>query len=107
MLRKVLWIAAACAAILVALAVSRSLNFDRPAPRKALEAPAAVDVAAPAAEVAPEAPPPPVVAAKPPPPTPEETQVQEDAAATGMTTLEPQEAPSEPQREPPREEPPT
>jgi len=106
MLRKVLWIAAACAAVLVALAVSRSLNFDRPAAKKAPEtASAAVEVAAPAVEVAPEAPPPPVVAR--PPPTPEEMQVQEDAAATGMTTLEPQEPTSEPSREPAREEPPT
>jgi hypothetical protein len=106
MLRKVLWIAAACAAVLVALAVSRSLNFDRPAPKKAPEAAtAAVEVAQPAAEVAPEAPPPPV--AVKPPPTAEELQVQEDAAATGMTTLEPQEPTSEPKREPAREEPPT
>jgi hypothetical protein len=106
MLRKVLWIAAACAAVLVALAVSRSLNFDRPAPKKAPEAAtAAVEVAAPAvADVAPAAPPPPVAAK--PPPTPEELQVQEDAAATGMTTIEPQES-TEAQRQPSREEPPT
>ena len=91
MLRKVLWIAAVAAAVLVALAVSRSLNFDRrPSKPVAIEqaapatAPPAVEAAATVAE-----PPPPVVAK--PPPTPEELQVQEDAAATGMTTVEPEE----------------
>lgn len=103
MLRKVLWIAAACAAVLVALAVSRSLYFDNPRPAPA-EAPAAPEVVvAPVAEAAPEAaPPPPPVAAKPPPPPPEEQQVQDDAAATGMTTMEPQAE----SREPAAEEPP-
>ncbi|HET6971163.1 MAG TPA: hypothetical protein VFH92_08560 [Phenylobacterium sp.] len=91
MLKSVLWLAGACAAVLVALAVSRTLHFDAaPAPASK---PVAVTVAAmPAA-----------AAAKPvaeavtkvsepeakPPPTPSETQVQEDAAATGMTTVEP------------------
>ena len=76
MLKKVLWIAAACAAVLVALAVSRNLDFDKPVQK------------------APE--PAPVVEAAPPPPveaTPEEQQIQDDAAATGMTTVEPDEPP--------------
>lgn len=92
MLKKVLWIAAACAAILVALAVSRSLKFDRPA-EKAVEPALAV-------EAAPAAPTPALKAEVPPPPpppverTPEDQQVQDDAAATGMTTIEPEEPPS-------------
>lgn len=92
MLKKVLWIAAACAAVLVALAVSRTLNFDEPvkAPKAA---PAAAVVAPPPVEVAP--PPPPEVKAAPPPLTPDEQQIQDDAAATGMTTVEP-ETPAEP-----------
>jgi hypothetical protein len=72
MLKKVLWIAAACAAVLVALAVSRNLDFDKPV----VEAPVA----------APEPP-------KPVERTPEEQQIQDDAAATGMTTVEPDELP--------------
>ncbi len=87
MMKTVLWIAAACAAVLVALAVSRNLDLGR--------------TPEPAAEPAPvvEAPPPPppvveapVVAPEPPKPverTPEEQQIQDDAAATGMTTVEP------------------
>jgi hypothetical protein len=98
MLKKVLWIAAACAAVLVALAVSRSLNFDKPVEKAAEPAPAA---AAPA-PVAPEPKAAEVPLPPPPPPpverTPEEQQIQDDAAATGMTTVEP---------EPPTESPPT
>ena len=92
MLRKVLWIAAACAAVLVALAVSRSLDFDKPA--KAPEPPATAAEAPPVVE----APPPPAapeVKDAPPPLTPDEQQIQDDAAATGMTTMEP-EPPAEP-----------
>ena len=93
MLRKVLWIAAACAAVLVALAVSRTLKFDEPV-REPAEAPAAVEApAAPPAEIP--AAPPPEVKAAPPPLTPDEQQIQDDAAATGMTTVEP-DAPAEP-----------
>lgn len=88
MLRTVLWIAAACAAVLLALAVSRWLQFDAPAePRPApqiIEAPPAPAQAVPA-------PAPPVEAA--PVRTPEETQIEEDAAATGMTTVEPEPPP--------------
>ena len=91
MFKTVLWIAAACAAMLVALAVSRTLNFDEPAPKPAM-VPAAPVVAKPAAAVAPVAPP-----APPLPPTPEEQRVQDDAAATGMTTMEPEETPAPPQ----------
>ena len=86
MFKKVLWIAAACAAVLVALAVSRTLDFDKPVEKAAEPAPAAAAPPPPAPEPAAEAPPP------PPPPvekTPEQQQIEEDAAATGMTTLEP------------------
>ncbi|MBI1196433.1 MAG: hypothetical protein GC203_01065 [Phenylobacterium sp.] len=86
MLRTVLWIAAACAAVLVALGVSRSLHFDQATPAQApaqKEAPPKPDekvaAAAPAAAPQPKAQP-------KTPPTPEELQIQEDAAATGMTT---------------------
>jgi hypothetical protein len=94
MLKKVLWIAAACAAILVALAVSRSLDFDKPVEKAAEPAPVV--------ETSPPAPEPKVIEVPPPPPppvepTPEEQQIQDDAAATGMTTVEP---------EPPTESPP-
>lgn len=84
MLKTVLWIAGACAAVLVALAVSRSLHFDSPPTPKAQVTVAVappVPKAAPVTAATPPAPP----AAKPPP-TPSELQVQEDAAATGMTT---------------------
>jgi len=92
MLRKVLWVAAACAAVLVALAVSRTLNFDEPV--KAPEpAPAAAVAPPPPVEAPP--PPPPEVKAAPVPLTPDEQQIQDDAAATGMTTMEP-EPPAEP-----------
>lgn len=94
MLKKVLWIAAAAVAVLVALAVSRMMQPDRAAPTSVTveNAPAVNEIAVPAAAVAPEPPPP--VEAKPAP-TPEEVQVQEDAAATGMTTMEPQQPKSE------------
>jgi hypothetical protein len=89
MLRTMLWIAAACVAVLLALYVSRTLHFDRPAPK-----PAPVVAAAPPPKP-PAAKPPPPVAAPKPPPTPEELQIQEDAAATGMTTIEPDDAPKD------------
>jgi hypothetical protein len=91
MLKTVLWIAAACAAVLVALAVSRTLNFDEPV--KAPEPPPAA--VAPAPVEAPPPPPAPEVKDAPPPLTPDEQQIQDDAAATGMTTMEP-EPPAEP-----------
>ncbi len=85
-----LWIAAACAAVLAALAASRMLGFDRPAEPPVSEeaAPAAEESAAPAvaAEPAPSPEPPPPA----PSPTPEEQQILDDAAATGMTTIEPE-----------------
>ncbi len=87
MLKTVLWIAGACAAVLLALAVSRNLKFDDappPPPAVVLDEP----VQAPVVE-APLAPP---VEATPIP-TPDEVQIQEDAAATGMTTVEPEETP--------------
>lgn len=87
MLKTVLWIVAACGAILVALAVSRALNLGEapsvPAASVTVE-PVEAPLAAP--------PPPPVIEAKPAP-TPDELQIQEDAAATGMTTVEPEDAP--------------
>lgn len=97
MLKKVLWIAAACAAILVALAVSRGLDFDKPVedqPAAAREE-AVQDAAPPLApvETAPAAP---VVTEAPPTssaPTLDEQQIQDDAAATGMTTMEPEVSP--------------
>jgi len=93
MLRTVLWIALGCAVLLAALWLSRQLEFGSgPAPKA--NAPAVQEAAEPAAAKAPE----PEVAPAPPP-TPEELQVQEDAAATGMTTVEPSEdqpAPPEP-----------
>jgi hypothetical protein len=95
MFRTVLWIAAACVAVLLALAVSRSLHFDRPPAVPAAKPAAAAPVAPPPKKVeakpAPVPPPPP-----PPPPTPDEEQIQNDAAATGMTTVEPEAAPEEP-----------
>lgn len=98
MLRKVLWVAAACAAVLAALAVSRGLNFDEP-PRQPAEAAGPVEIVTPPPEPAPES------SAEPEalPPTPEDLQIQEDAAATGMTTVEP--PPVEPAA-PPSESPP-
>lgn len=91
MLRTVLWIAAACAAVLLALAVSRGMKFG--APPAAPEAPAApaVSVEPPPAAIEP----PPLVTALPLPPPPVDAQVEEDAAATGMTTLEPETSPAQ------------
>jgi hypothetical protein len=87
MLKTVLWIASACAAVLLALAVSRWLQFDAPAePKPApqiIEEPVAPPMVVP--------PPPPLEAA--PVRTPEEVQIEEDAAATGMTTVEPEPSP--------------
>ena len=87
MLKTVLWIAAACAAVLLALAVSRMIRVEAPEPAPAVIADPVVEVPAPIA------PPPPPVAK--PVATPEEVQIQEDAAATGMTTIEPETPPSE------------
>lgn len=87
MLRTVLWIAAACAAVLLALAVSRYLKLDD-AP---VAPPVAVAVEPAEAPIAATSPPAPV--ASKPAPTPDELQIQEDAAATGMTTVEPEEPP--------------
>lgn len=87
MLKTVLWIAATCAAVLLALAASRMMNFDSPPPQ-------------PAETVEPERAPAPAVEAKAEPEstakpmlTAEELQIQEDAAATGMTTIEPEKPP--------------
>ncbi len=84
MLRTVLWIAAACAVVWLALAVSRWLQFDAPSEPR------------PAPQIVEESVAPPVAAPPPAPPveaapvrTPEEAQIAEDAAATGMTTVEP------------------
>lgn len=95
MLKKVLWIAAACGAVLVALAVSRTLDFDQPA-----TAPEAAPAADAQGQPVVDAPPPPPAAEPevkeaPVPLTPDEQQIQDDAAATGMTTMEP-EPPAEP-----------
>lgn len=87
MLKTVLWIAGACAAVLMALAVSRNLKFDDappPPPVVVADEPVEAAVVAP-----PPAPPVAAIAA----PTPDEVQIQEDAAATGMTTVEPEETP--------------
>jgi hypothetical protein len=86
MLKRVLWISAGCAALLAALALSNCVRSEQDG-KAAREAPAAEAAAAPAAAVAPEPAPLPTAKAAP---TPEELQVQEDAAATGMTTLEPE-----------------
>lgn len=98
MFRLVLWIAGAGVALLAALMLGRSLmDGTEPAP----QAPAAEQAAAPAVATVPDLPPAP---AAPPKPTPDEVQVQEDAAATGMTTLEPE---SEPTKDPEAAPPPT
>ncbi len=89
MLKTILWIAAACVAILVALAVSRTMGLGETAAPPPVAPPAVVE----------QLPPPPVAAPAPepvpdlqPPPTPDEQQIQDDAAATGMTTVEPEES---------------
>lgn len=89
MLRTVLWITGACLAVLLALAVSRGLNPGG-SPEPKAPPPVEVQVETPAPEVAP--PPPPEAK---PAPTPEERQIQDDAAATGMTTVEPDTVPAE------------
>jgi hypothetical protein len=91
MLRTVLWVAGACAAVLLALYVSRTLHLDQPPPPA--PKPAVALAKPPPKAVAPAAPK--AVEAPKPPPTPEEQQVQEDAAATGMTTVEPENAPKD------------
>lgn len=84
MKRTVIWLALACAVLLAVLALSRGARFTSE-PAKAPEtAPAAEEAAQPAVTKAPE----PVVTV-PPALTPEELQVQEDAAAVGLTTVEP------------------
>lgn len=97
MLKKVLWIALACAVLLAALAISRGVKFTSDEPKRPAVAPAAEDVAEPVVEQAPA----PQPTAPPAPPTPEELQVQEDAAAVGLTTLEPEPEPETPVIEPP------
>lgn len=99
MLKKVLWIALACAVLLAALAISRSIDLTSDEPKATPVAPAAEENAAPVVE---QAPPPPQPTA-PPVPTPDELQVQEDAAAVGLTTIEPEPepAPETPPAEPP------
>ncbi len=82
MLKTVLWIAGACAAVLLALAVSRMIRVERPAPAPAAIAEPIVEAPAPL--------PPPAPPVAKPVATPEETQIQDDAAATGMTTIEPE-----------------
>ncbi len=85
MLRTTLWIAAGCVVLLAVLALSRGLKpggeAERPAPAR-MEIEAAPRPAEPRAQ--------PVA---PPPATPEDMQMQDDAAAVGMTTMEPEPAP--------------
>lgn len=88
MLKKVLWLAVACAVLLAGLALSVRM---RPAEKKPEPpGPVAVEVVRPAA-------PEPKVVEAPPQPTPEELQMQEDAAAVGMTNVDP--APESPETE--------
>lgn len=84
MLKKVLWLAVACAALLALLFFSRGVEIGgkRDKPK---EAPTAEEPSRPAAKAPAE-----VVIETVPPPTPEELQIQDDAAATGMTTTEPE-----------------
>jgi hypothetical protein len=92
MLKKVLWIALACAVLLAALAISRGVDFtsDEPKATAPVTAPAAEKVAIPAVEQAPEPQPTaPIVK------TPDDLQVEEDAAAVGLTTIEPEPAPED------------
>jgi hypothetical protein len=86
MMKIVLWIAAACAILLAALALSRGIDLTSEP-----EAPKTVEVRAADAEEAAT----PAVAAAPAPepapaPPPVDDQVAEDAAAVGMTTVEPE-----------------
>jgi len=86
---------------LALVSVLPTLALAQPADAPAPEAPpAATEPAAdpapapgPAPAPAPEPAPPPPEAK--PAPTPEDVQMQDDAAATGMTTVEPDEAPAE------------
>jgi hypothetical protein len=89
MLKKVLWLALACAVLLAALALSRGVRFTSE-PEKP-KAPSVEEAAKPAAEVAP----PPKAVEAPSQPTPEELQMQEDAAAVGMMNADP--APESPE----------
>src|SRR5688572_5801934 len=99
MLKNVLWVSAGCGVLLGALALSNCMGQDE-AREPAKAAPAAEEAAAPAAATASE----PLPQAAPAPPTPDELQVQEDAAATGMTTVEP--SGEQPPAEPPPASPP-
>lgn len=89
MLKKVLWLALACAVLLAVLYFSRGVELggkgERPkeAPAAAVDEPARPAAKAPAE----------VVIETVPPPTPEELQLQDDASAVGMTTEEPEPAP--------------
>lgn len=98
MLRIVLWAAAACAVLLAALALSRGARLGSDA-EPVREAPSAdrADQPAAARAPAPEPEPAPLPAPEPEP----DAQVQEDAAATGLTTVEP--PPEAPAGEPPPE----
>ncbi|MFN3585139.1 hypothetical protein [Phenylobacterium sp.] len=102
MKRTVIWLALACAAILAVLALSRGVRFTSEPAKVPEKAPAAEDAAQPTVTKAPE----PVVAA-PPALTPEELQVQEDAAAVGLTTVEPALPPPPAPKEAPKDRPPT
>ena len=95
MFRVILWIAGGAVALLIGLAVGRNL-MDVPQ-AAAPTAPAAEEAAAPAAAVAPAPPLTPPVAA---PPVAADLQVEEDAAATGMTTVEPDTAAPTPDPDP-------
>lgn len=92
MFRIVLWLAAGAVVLLAALAISRGVNFTSGEPKET-KTPSVEERAEPAAAIAPE-PEPALPVAPPAPPTPDELQVQDDAAATGMTTVEPEDEPS-------------
>jgi hypothetical protein len=98
MLKKVLWLALACAVLLAALAFSRGMRFDGGGERGAPRAPVVEEAAQPVAAA-----PAPKAVEAPPQPTPEELQMQEDAAAVGMMNADPSpESPeSDPSPEPP------
>jgi hypothetical protein len=90
MLRFVAWAAIACVALILVLALLRG---GGPEPQRTVipvpERTASIETAAPPAPAAaPKAETPPPVAAVEP--TDEDLQVQEDAAAVGMTTREPE-----------------
>lgn len=97
MLKKVLWLALACAVLLAALALSRGVRFT--SEPETPKAPSVEEVAEPAAAVEPPAK---TVEAPPPALTPEELQIQEDAAAVGMMNADPEpESPESKAAEPP------